>query len=61
LEKEKKERAMRKREEIDRKLNEALLHAMVPKKVRCGVVRCVTPWVRSAHVLSCRRVTGVFL
>jgi len=24
---------MRKREEIDRKLNEALLHAMVPKKV----------------------------
>ena len=33
-EKEKKERMMRKREEIDRKLNEALLHAMVPKKVR---------------------------
>ena len=33
LEKEKKERMMRKREEIDRKLNEALLHAMVPKKV----------------------------
>ena len=31
--KEQKEKVMRKREEIDRKLNEALLHAMVPKKV----------------------------
>ena len=30
---EQKERVMRKREEIERKLNEALLHAMVPKKV----------------------------
>jgi hypothetical protein len=33
IEREKKERVFRKKEEIDRKLNEALLHAMVPRKV----------------------------